>query len=104
MRDIKFRQWTGERFIYWGFGIDGSIFAGPCNANGKYPTSEQYTGFKDSEGKEIYENSIINNKYIVSYSAPKYILTDISNCDIIREIKEVQDEQGLKLTGNAHEI
>lgn len=42
----------------------------------------QYTGLKDKNGKEIYENMIINKKYIVVYEFGKFILKDIQNGDI----------------------
>ena len=42
----------------------------------------QYTGLKDKNGTEIYENMIINKKYIVVYEFGKFILKDIQNGDI----------------------
>lgn len=91
MRDIKFR---GKDILHkkWHFGslardipqksyyiIDDNYGSGvDVDEN----TVGQYTGLKDKNGKEIYENMIINKKYIVVYEFCKFILKDIQNGDI----------------------
>ena len=44
---------------------------------------QQFTGLTDKNGKEIYELMEIDGKYKVIYQAPKYVLQDILNGDVI---------------------
>jgi len=57
MREIKFRQWSSDRFHYWGRNPDS--FTGPLSNRLDIP-SEQFTGLYDENGKEIYEGDIIS--------------------------------------------
>lgn len=52
---IKYRQWTGDGWHYWGF-IDG-VFVAPIQG---IEESDQLLPFPDKNGKEIYEGDIIN--------------------------------------------
>ena len=54
MREIKFRQRVKGTFHYWGF-LTPDSFIGPVNP---FDPSQQYTGLKDKNGKEIYEGDI----------------------------------------------
>jgi hypothetical protein len=60
MREIKFRAWNGERYV---FGprkgeINPSWVLAMCSANDMEP--EQFTGLYDKHGTEIYEGDILS--------------------------------------------
>lgn len=110
-REIKFRAWDNEN-KYMITSKQG-IFTALRNSmnitvqdNGYYNTGDllkpnkekytlmQYTGLKDKNGVEIYENMILDNKYIVLFENCKYILKDISNGDIIDLWRYMNENQG----------
>jgi len=57
--EIKFRQWSSDRFHYWGCNADN--FTSPLSNRLDIP-SEQFTGLHDKNGKEIYEGDILQNE------------------------------------------
>ena len=93
MREIKFRCWDKEnkemlevQELDYADSYDGQPMVRTTMYNDYFDTEDmilmQYTGLHDKNGKEIYENMIINKKYIVVYEFCKFILKDIQNGDI----------------------
>ena len=66
MREIKFRAWDGEKMSHSKVeyfddmvGLRFEHFDIDCEK----PTLMQYTGFKDKNGKEIYEGDILSGDF-----------------------------------------
>ena len=55
MREIKFRQWQGGQFHYWGFidgAFDGPTTGGASSIKEALENSQQFTGLLDKNGKK----------------------------------------------------
>lgn len=107
MREIKFRcwmkkadKWYPHNDLKW-FPLRSLVNEDNCSKNLIF---NQYTGLKDKNGKEIYELMEINNKYRVEYIPPKYILTNISNCDILLFEEVIKNENTIEITKEYTEI
>jgi len=58
-RILKFRQFDGSRFHYWGQIREGVFTTPLSSANSFGLKSDQFTERYDKDGVEIYENDII---------------------------------------------
>ncbi len=99
MREIKFRQWSSDRFHYWGCSADN--FTSPLSNRLDIP-SEQFTGLHDKNGKEIYEGDMRRGGYVVKYLPNKasfmWVSQTTKDTVFIRSICS-EDE----VIGNIHE-
>ena len=116
-RELKFRAWDGKKMIYKppmgvGFGFDGLVrrhmFDEPIAVHPQ-PKVMQYTGVKDIEDKDIYEDDIVfstdgvavvgwndfavDNKIVIT----GFVLNPMSG-------SAVQGWHNLRVIGNVHEF
>lgn len=96
MREIKFRAWNTITNHFSNFTNEHKI--SDINSN-KLMIFMQYTGLKDKNGVEIYEHMELDNQFEVSFNQGSYILTNISNGDIMTLHKYIKDKNGqVKIT------
>lgn len=58
MREIKFRVWDDDHFVYMGLKGAGWSFSEPLNEASAVQW-QQFTGLTDRHGKEIYEGDLV---------------------------------------------
>lgn len=114
-REIKFRAWhkTQKRmFEVYGLGsdfvtentLDGVSPGDNCWQGDELKDIEimQFTGIKDKNGREIYENMILNKTFVIKYLKYRYVLFYISNMSKFEEIFNYENE--FEITGEYSEI
>jgi hypothetical protein len=106
MREIKFRAWDEYEECFLDseeFAINflGTVFEANLDAevynnliNQDSIKIMQYTGLKDKNGEEIYEYMELDDIFEVSFKNGCYILTNISNGDIILLYNYIKDKNG----------
>jgi len=121
-RIIKFRAWSKElnQMFYGdsGFEFDGdgcvylNVIQTTFGAGESDPIIMQYTGLKDPDGKEIYEDDIlgvagpeeINSKYVVVFHEGCFCKQSTSEeGEIYKTLFDDFDKQWLEVVGNIHE-
>ena len=98
MREIKFRAWDFIENMM----MDAELSYGiQYNKNKVEIISQkdcfvflQYTGLKDKNDVEIYEYMEIDDNFEVSFKDGCYVLTNISNGDIILLYNYLRDKNG----------
>ncbi|UQW98159.1 YopX family protein [Rummeliibacillus sp. G93] len=83
MREIKFRSWLKERkeFIY-NFTMDSIL-----DSEAERCILSQYTGLKDSNGREIFEGDIVQQNYKDVYNQNQAFVGEVVYSDCVYWLK-----------------
>jgi len=100
MREHKFRQYDKEKrkFHYWGFTPDGFI-----SPRHDIKESQEFTGLKDKNGKEIYEGDIVKEEGFDGKVVRIKEIKWVSNMNIGAGFNHRDDGKYLKVIGNIYE-
>ena len=103
MREIKFRQFIGGKFHYWGILGEGNFVAPASTAEETIFSTphEQYTGLKDHKGMDIYEGDVV---IVGSIFAQVEWDDDEAGFHLVEDYQLPMDGgEGLQIIGNIHE-
>lgn len=82
---------------------DGKTYSLDNVNNSKNYILMQSTGLVDKNGKEIFENCIINNNFLVVFKNYKFILINILNNDIV-DFYEYTEKNRIEITDEYKQI
>lgn len=115
MREIKFRGYNGEKWLFGNLDIDYKTKQAAISDDRwwrhpvRFETVGQFTGLKDSSGKEIYEGDILSLregsdemiKVIDFYAAITEL--DLSEMMNLRRLDYYFERGEVRVIGNVHD-
>ena len=103
MRESKFKAWDGKKWLGWSeiiakiqIGLDWDDI----------PNKVQYTGYKDEDGKEIYQDDLLEIYMEGDLQNTLYLVESVEqlffDCNTIDNYMRINDRR-LKIIGNIYE-